>query len=1039
MDKHTTAPAVRLHLRQPTWSSRKIAALITAAIFAGGSVVTAAGPAFADTTTAPITAQQEQAETQTTTVTEFAVNSAENGVGAPPEGATATGATLTAPVQIEAGATEFTLSGTNWTRPDGSASGFMVQYNGGDLTPIEEASNESSNPDFAGTRGRAWALRDADAGGTFEFTVPVPTAANSSLEEDLQPGDSFTVQFLAGSVTNSGTGDWVRNPLVTITIAEPVEEETPEEETPETEAPETEAPETEAPETEAPEVAEGYTRHTYEDGAYIDVPNEWQRGASATISGANWFGTGEEPAPSVIALKLNRGAIEASELVDPDAPGEDVWAVIRADADGNFEAEVDFPTPANSSLNEDLAEGAEIEWNALTGSLGTNDRARGGSAGTSSVVGAVPNTSIDQPSQAICDFTFESRTIETGVANGYQMAMNNATQRAYFGDSAWRQEARDADGTISITREPTGKLVEFDTTTGEKIRDIDFTQLTHANGDSNDATAFEWDDFEGDSQTSMRNTFSPYGVAVDESNNTIITTVARQRSDEHGYGGGIVMFTADQDAPTDSDRIFAYPDGAPVLNGPRRVAVNSDTNRAYLHSLADGRFGGDGMSSYITVLDTNKRGIDAVVAQIEVPRTAEGAAIGAVDVEVDQVNNLIYVGTMGAGEGKLYVIDGNEIVESDANTTSREASFVQNTGLVTELDATVGLNARLTFDPINQIIYGNAWASPTADITKVDANPSSETYGTALGTIQTGPSNQTAVDPTRGLLYSANLGDQEVVVLDAGDLSVVGAVPTSGNALNMYIDDDGVVWVSNFADAGKAEIITPIAPEGQDCLIADPEPTDPEPTEPEPTDPEPTEPEPTDPEPTEPEPTEPEPTDPEPTEPEPTDPEPTDDGTDDDGEVTEASIELSASEVTAGDDVTATIAGFAAGEEVEFELRSTPVAVGTVTADEDGAAELTFTVPADTEAGEHTVNATQVVGEDTLEADAALTVVAAGSDGDDNVTGGNDNADRSGTSNGPGSSNGTLARTGASIGGLAALGGLLAAAGAGLMKRRRQH
>src|SRR5699024_11439572 len=136
-----------------------------------------------------------------------------------------------------------------------------------------------------------------------------------------------------------------------------------------------------------------------------------------------------------------------------------------------------------------------------------------------------------------------------------------------------------------------------------------------------------------------------------------------------------------------------------------------------------------------------------------------------------------------------------------------------------KLDAQVGMNARVTIDQVNKVLYANAWASPTATITKVDIDPASETYGQSLGMIHTGPSNQTAVDPTRGLLYSANLGDQEVVIFDAGDLSVVGRVPTSGNALNIYVAENGDAWVSNFADAGKAEIITPIAPEGEDCII----------------------------------------------------------------------------------------------------------------------------------------------------------------------------------------------------------------------------
>jgi LPXTG-motif cell wall-anchored protein len=64
---------------------------------------------------------------------------------------------------------------------------------------------------------------------------------------------------------------------------------------------------------------------------------------------------------------------------------------------------------------------------------------------------------------------------------------------------------------------------------------------------------------------------------------------------------------------------------------------------------------------------------------------------------------------------------------------------------------------------------------------------------------------------------------------------------------------------------------------------------------------------------------------------------------------------VSPSTVVAGGQLTVSAVGFTPGELVDATVRSTPVAVGTATADADGAVVLTFTVPADVEPGMHEV------------------------------------------------------------------------------------
>jgi translation initiation factor IF-1 len=69
-------------------------------------------------------------------------------------------------------------------------------------------------------------------------------------------------------------------------------------------------------------------------------------------------------------------------------------------------------------------------------------------------------------------------------------------------------------------------------------------------------------------------------------------------------------------------------------------------------------------------------------------------------------------------------------------------------------------------------------------------------------------------------------------------------------------------------------------------------------------------------------------------------------------------VEVAASSLRPGESQTATGVNFQPGEQVTAVMRSAPVTVGTSSADADGRVEFTWTVPADTEAGVHTVELT---------------------------------------------------------------------------------
>ena len=120
---------------------------------------------------------------------------------------------------------------------------------------------------------------------------------------------------------------------------------------------------------------------TYTDGAKLYTTKEWTKGETLKLRGEG-FKT-QDGKGSVVAVKLNKGKISAKE--EPKLNGKEgnsagVWAYIQADENGNFTAELPYPTTANSSLKDDLNTGDQISVALLSGSMAENDTPRGGEA-----------------------------------------------------------------------------------------------------------------------------------------------------------------------------------------------------------------------------------------------------------------------------------------------------------------------------------------------------------------------------------------------------------------------------------------------------------------------------------------------------------------------------------------------------------------------------------------------------------------------------------------------------------------------------------
>ena len=121
---------------------------------------------------------------------------------------------------------------------------------------------------------------------------------------------------------------------------------------------------------------------TYADGAKLYAVKDWTTGETLKLRGEG-FKTQDGSKGSVLAVKLNKGRISAKEEpkfngVEGNSAG--VWAYIQADENGNFTAELPYPTTENSNLTENLKSGDKVSVFLLSGSVVEGDTPRGGEA-----------------------------------------------------------------------------------------------------------------------------------------------------------------------------------------------------------------------------------------------------------------------------------------------------------------------------------------------------------------------------------------------------------------------------------------------------------------------------------------------------------------------------------------------------------------------------------------------------------------------------------------------------------------------------------
>ena len=196
--------------------------------------------------------------------------------------------------------------------------------------------------------------------------------------------------------------------------------------------------------------------HTYDDGAKVYIPEQWQVGQPLKIRGEG-FKTQDGTSGSVIAVKLNGGSLTPKQ--DATFEGKKgnsagVWLYIQADANGNFTAELPFPSADLVKGDNAPKAGEKVAINLLSGSMKKGDNARGGEAAevtiTEGGANAGGNANAGDNANANANAGGNANANAGGNANANAGADANANGAAK-GDANGIAAAKDNDHDSTVT------------------------------------------------------------------------------------------------------------------------------------------------------------------------------------------------------------------------------------------------------------------------------------------------------------------------------------------------------------------------------------------------------------------------------------------------------------------------------------------------------------------------------------------------------------------------------------------------------------
>ena len=382
------------------------------------------------------------------------------------------------------------IRGEGFKTQDGtSGSVIAVKLNGGSLAPAQDATFEGKKGNSAGV----WLYIQADANGNFTAELPFPSADKVKGGAAPNVGDEVSVNLLTGSMkkgdtprggeandvtivagggnnaggNNAGGGDNAKaganqgggNNAGDNAKAGGNANAADNANAGANQGGNQADPGNNAGANDPAQVAVEETVHTYDDGAKVYIPKNWQVGQSLKIRGEG-FKTQDGTSGSVIAVKLNGGSLApAQDATFEGKKGNSagVWLYIQADANGNFTAEIPFPS-ADKVKGDAPKVGEKVAINLLSGSMKKGDNARGGEAAevtiTEGGANAGGNANAGDNANANANAGGNANANAGGNANANAGADANANGAAK-GDANGIAAAKDNDHDSAVTGDST--------------------------------------------------------------------------------------------------------------------------------------------------------------------------------------------------------------------------------------------------------------------------------------------------------------------------------------------------------------------------------------------------------------------------------------------------------------------------------------------------------------------------------------------------------------------------------------------------------
>ncbi len=315
--------------------------------------------------------------------------------------------------------------------------------------------------------------------------------------------------------------------------------------------------------------------------AKIEVPETAEEGKSITVKGTGWVNTAGDDGNS-IAIKLDGGKAWRTADIELDGktytpkkkdsggPGDltrpSVWAVTKADKDGNWSLTFDLPNGKNDQKGLDWKasdENPTHEIRVLSGNIVPGDSSHTVNASTK-----VVEASSGDDDMTAEDVTDEVKKAQTAVADvpgttakDSKIAGKETSFAQGLYQTAFSKQNNAVYATTAVGRPPVkeSKLVKLD---------ADSLKVQKAVNAPIDAKAT---DKEGNPQEGAR--YAMYGVDVDEANNTVWVTNTRQNT--------VAVYDADT-----LELVKQFPKDS-AAHG-RDVQVDEKAGRAYVTIGTDG-------------------------------------------------------------------------------------------------------------------------------------------------------------------------------------------------------------------------------------------------------------------------------------------------------------------------------------------------------------------------------------------------------------------------------------------------------------------